>query len=109
VSRRILIIDPRARDQLTEAFSWWADHRSSEQAGRWLAGIERAISRLEENADQHPLAAESRRFPEEVRQLNFGLGRRPTHRILFSIRRDSIYVFSVRHVAQGEIHPDDLS
>ena len=91
-----------------DAFSWWAKHRSSEQAGRWLAGIERTINRLEENADQHPLAAESPRFPEEIRQLNFGLGRRPTHRVLFSIRPKSIYVFSVRHVAQGTIEPDDL-
>ncbi len=108
MSQLALVLDPRVYDQLDEAYLWWAKNRSAEQAGRWFRGIEEAINGLVDNPWRHPVAIENDRFSHELRQLLFGLGRRPTHRILFTIRPDSVYVLAVRHVAQDAIEPDDL-
>lgn len=102
-----VIIDPKARDQMEAAYRWWAENRSQEQASRWLRGIERKISTLSSGAARHGLAPENDAFSIEVRQTLFGLGRHPTHRILFTIRDDSIYVFAVRHVAEDAVQSDD--
>ena len=47
-------------------------------------------------------------FPFEVRQMTYGLGSRPTHRALFVIRPDMVYVIAIRHLAQRAVSPDDL-
>lgn len=103
-----VIIAPRVEAEFDDIYQWWALNRSVEQAGRWQRGIEKAILGLSKNAQLHALAPENSTFPIEVRQLLFGLGRRPTHRVLFTIRPEAIYVFELRHVAQGTIGPDDL-
>lgn len=103
----VRVID-RAVEQLEKNYRWWAKHRSQPQAARWYNGFLDAILALEENPQQHPLAAESADFPYEVRELHFGLGSRPTHRALFTIRPDCVAVFSIRHAAQGPASPDNL-
>ena len=35
--------------------------------------------------------------------------RRPTHRIIFTVADDVVLVLAVRHVAQDELQPDDLT
>ena len=100
---------PAAKRRASENALWWATHRSAEQAGRWLDGLDRAIESLETTATRHPLAAESERFPFDLRQLNYGLGSRPTHRVLYEIRGDEVLVLTVRHLAQRELNPEDLA
>ena len=39
--------------------------------------------------------------------LVYGVGRRPTHRAVFTVRSDLVLVLRVRHLAQKEISPDD--
>lgn len=104
----LVIIDPRACEQLDEAYEWWADNRSAEQAARWYNGISVRLSDLAENPEQFPLAAEDYAFPFEVRELHYGLGSKPTHRALFTIRPGEVYVFCIRHVAQRPLTPEDL-
>ena len=103
-----VVLNRRAERQLDEAFTWWAKRRSAEQAARWYRGFLGSLLDLEQNAASYPLAPENHRFPFEVRQMLFGLGSRPTHRALFTIRPNVVLVFSIRHLAQRWITLDDL-
>lgn len=103
-----LVVLPRAKRQLSDAALWWADHRSLAEAARWLEKIEAAIQNLASDAERYSLARESAAFDFELRQMNFGVSRRPTHRVLFSIENDSVIVYAVRHLAQQDLTPDDL-
>lgn len=98
----------QAESQLDEAKQWWSQHRSPEQAARWYSGFSDAIFSLERNPQRCILAAENASFPYEIRELHFGLGSRPTHRAVFTIRPEIILILAVRHVAQSDIEPDDL-
>jgi hypothetical protein len=108
VSLLPLVFHPRVYDQLDETYLWWAKHHSAEQAGRWFRGIEEAMNGLKVNPERHGFAAENDRFPIGIRALLFGLGRRPTHRVLFTIRPDCVFVLTVLHVAQDAVQLDDL-
>jgi plasmid stabilization system protein ParE len=103
---RVALTD-RAYEELDQACSWWANHRSSEQALRWYNGFIRAIQTLSEDPARCVLAAESDLFPYELRQLNYGLGNKPTHRAVFTIRPDLVLVLRIRHLAQQAISLDD--
>lgn len=95
-----VLIQPRAKQDLLAAAAWWAEHRSPEQAARWYDGFLAAIESLSENPARHPLARENGKFPYELRELHYGLGRRPTHRAVFTIRSEAVVVLTVRHTAQ---------
>ena len=41
--------------------------------------------------------------PYEIRQLNFGLGSKPTHRLVYAIRRDRVVILRVRRLAQQSL------
>ena len=103
-----LVLSDRARDQLEAACRWWAENRSVEQAERWYDGFAEVLSSLRENPERCPHSPEDHLFPFDVRQLNYGLSGKPTHRALFTIRSDMVYVFSIRHLAQKPVTPDDL-
>ncbi len=100
-----VILQREAEEQIVASARWWAEHRSAEQAQRWYANILRAIDSLSADAGRYPLAREDEYFPYELRQMNFGLGGRMTHRVLFTIRPDAVLVLSVRHVAQDVWDP----
>ena len=98
----------RAELEIDQAYVWWAENRSAEQAQRWYAGIHAAISDLSASPTRRPLAFENDDVDYELRELHFGLGRLPSHRALFTIRADTIFVLSVRHVAQEPLSVGDL-
>ena len=93
---------------MERAYSWWAEHRSADQAARWYNGFMNRLLTLESNPARCPLAPENDSFPFEVHNLLYGLSNKPTHRALFTIRPDMVYVFAIRHAAQQPITPDDL-
>jgi plasmid stabilization system protein ParE len=97
-----------ARQDLQEQHDWWAEHRSAEQAARWYQQFFRALLQLEEAPTKFSLAAESGVWPFEIRQLNFGIGRRPTHRALFRVKNNEVIVLRVRHLAQDSLTTDDI-
>ena len=99
---------PRAIAELRSIVLWWSDHHSTEQAARWLIGMEAAIAGLSNHPEQHPSAFEADSFPFEVRELHYGVKRRKTHRVLFAIRDDIVRVYSIRHLAQDILNADDL-
>jgi plasmid stabilization system protein ParE len=104
---RVRISAPAERD-LREQFAWWAEHRSLEQARRWFEGVCRAINGLAQAPEKRPKAPEDGRWPFAIRQLVFGLGRTPSHRIVFRIDDDQVIVLRVRHLAQDELKVEDV-
>lgn len=94
---------------MQSAFNWWADHRSKRQADRWYAGFSKAIAGLSENPERHCQSRESDRFAYEIRNLPFGVGRRPTHHAVFAIRGEEVVVLTIRHLAQQDLSPDDIA
>ena len=100
-----VFITSRAKLQLAESAHWWAEHRSIDQAAGWLDGFEQAIARLADSPEQHGLARENSLYelPYPVRQLVYGLGTKPTHRAVFEVRGDIVYVIAIRHLAQGDL------
>jgi plasmid stabilization system protein ParE len=52
-----VIVTARARADAVEAFRWKAD-LSHQAAARWYAGLEKAIVKLSELPERHPIAEE---------------------------------------------------
>jgi plasmid stabilization system protein ParE len=102
-------ITAQAECDMRSAYRWWSEHRSKRQADRWYAGLTKAIAGLSENPERHGRSRKSNCFAYEIRELLFGLGRRPTHRAVFTIRGEEILVLTVRHVAQQDLSPDDIA
>ena len=65
------------------------------------------IASLQEKPRRCPFAVESEVFSEEVRQLLYGRSRNK-YRILFTIRKDTVYVLFVRHTSQALLTEDDI-
>ncbi|MCG8587494.1 MAG: type II toxin-antitoxin system RelE/ParE family toxin, partial [Pirellulales bacterium] len=87
---------------------WWADHRDVDQAIDWLEGFRNALKTLAENPQHHALAPEDHKFEFSVRQLLYGVGKKPTHRAVFRVRGDKVVVYTIRHLHQQELASDDL-
>jgi len=105
----IVIYTRRAERELLAASQWWAENRSTEQAARWLDGIADKIDSLSTSPQRCLLIAERRTFDIVLRELYFGLGRRPTHRIIFTIGDGYVLVLTVRHLAQDRLRPEDIT
>ena len=99
---------PRAKIQLCNSALWWAEHRSAEQAVRWLEGFEAALQLLSHNPERWPLASEDDAVPFEIREMTYGLGRHKTHRAVFEIRQHEVVVYAIRHLAQDTLNPDEF-
>ena len=105
-----VFVTSRAKQQLAESAKWWAENRCAEQAARWLDGFEKAIAELSIDPQEYPLARESLLYelPHPVRQLHYGSGKRATHRAVFEIRDESVFVVAIRHLAQDDLSPDEI-
>jgi plasmid stabilization system protein ParE len=102
-----IIIEPTAEREIRAAVRWKVEHASGTVAARWYDGLIKKIDTLRRDPSRCPLAAESDRFPEEIRELIHGRGgkRVHRHRILFTIREDAVHVLYVRHTARDEVEP----
>lgn len=96
-----------AESDLRRCTNWWAKYRNSQQAARWLSGFLKKIKGLSKNGDRHPLARENDRYPVEIREVYYGLGNKRTHRAVFTIRPNMVYVIRIQHLAQKDIVPED--
>lgn len=104
---RVVITNAAKRD-LFQTIAWWGEHRSFEQAERWYAKIVPAIDTLAEQPDRCPVSPETDLLPTGLRQLHFGLGRKTTHRIVFTIVGQEVRILRVRHAAQQNLTLDEL-
>jgi hypothetical protein len=74
---------------------------------RGQAQLYKAIDTLQTQPLRCPFAAESDKFPEEIHELLYGKRgkRKHKHRIIFTVREDTVYVLYVRHTARDELEP----
>lgn len=99
-----VIIEPTADRGIREAVRWISEKKSPAAAARWFNGLEKSIQSLRSLPRRCPVAAESDKFAEEIRELLHG-PRSRKYRILFTIREDAVHVLYVRHSAQDEVQP----
>jgi plasmid stabilization system protein ParE len=93
-----------AKADIRQQAQWLREQASPLKSERWLAGLEKALDTLQARPQRCPVAAESDRFPEEIRELLLGK-RKHKHRIIFAIRNDAVYVLYVRHAARDALEP----
>jgi plasmid stabilization system protein ParE len=86
---------------------WLGGEVSPAAAEKWLSGLYKAIDSLQTRPLRCPFAAENDRFPADIRELLYGRSgrRRHKHRIIFTVRDDTVYVLYVRHTARDELEP----
>ncbi len=104
---QVEITEP-AKQDIRENHAWWSRHRSAEQAERWYRGVIAVMYDLADTAEVHAYATESVLREVGVRQVSFGLGRKPSHRVLYAIRGDAVVVYRVRAMKQDRIGSGDL-
>jgi plasmid stabilization system protein ParE len=104
---KVLITGPAKRD-IQESYDWWSGNRSAEQSNRWYVGIHAAVKSLQQHPERCSIALENDLLAQGVRQLLYGLSRRPTHRIVFTIDGDKVVVLRVRHVSQDVLTGADI-
>ena len=94
-----------AEREIRAAVRWKIENVSHAVAARWYDGLIKKIDSLRHRPLRCPLAAENDKFIEEIRELLYGTSgkRRHKHRILFTIRDETVYVLYVRHTAHDEL------
>jgi plasmid stabilization system protein ParE len=94
-------VDIRAQGQ------WLCNEVSPAAADKWLNGLYKTIDTLQTRPSRCPVAAENDKFPEEIRGLLYGKSAKGKHRhrIIFTIRGDTIHILYVRHTARDELEP----
>ena len=108
MSFHVEITGPAKRDMLSN-HGWWSQNRSEEQADRWLVAIDVVIRGLADTANRHAFADETALRKAGIQQASFGMGRRPTHRILYRVEGAEVIVYRVRAFKQDVIGLEDLT
>ncbi len=90
---------------------WWSENRSKEQAREWTRAILTQINGLTETAGQCPRSREDGRegFPFTLFDKLVGLGPGNSHRAVFTIRDDTVFVLAVRSNRQDDLSPNDIN
>jgi len=104
-----LHIARKAEQDRDEIFEWYRQNYSESFAARWYVGVSNAIQRLATNPLRCGIAYENSRFPFELRELLYGRSKKSRHRILFTVKEDTVYVLHIRHSARDEIGEGDFS
>ncbi len=101
-----LEITERARDDADAAYAWMFENISPAYAETWYEGLFKQIATLAKLPARCPVARESRKFPEEIRELIYGKAKHQhKYRILFTIRDDVVVILSVHHSSRKELEP----
>lgn len=103
-----IIISSNAKRDIREIFQWWEEHRSARQAAKWYQTCLRSIESLTQRPERCAKSLEHREFTDTIRDRYFGLGSRPTHRVVFKIKGFRVIVLAVRHHAMRPLLPEDI-
>jgi plasmid stabilization system protein ParE len=99
-------ITARARDGADAAHAWMAEPISPAFAERWYRELFEQIETLTRHPTRCPVAPESRKFPEEIRELGYGkCPHKHKYRIIFAIRDDVVAILYIHHSARKELEP----
>jgi plasmid stabilization system protein ParE len=82
--------------------------RSKQGANSWATAFDKALERLEDNADGCPLALENDLLDEEIREVSFKTRRGLPYRVLFVIRDTTVFVIHVRGPGQDFMQADEI-
>ena len=75
--------------------------RTLQGAHRWFAAYEQAIRDLTKDPERYAVAPENQHYQVKLQQINFGTKpSRPTHRLLYYLDGETIYVVTLRHLHQ---------
>ncbi len=103
-----VVVSPRARIKLLEIATWWGEHRSGEQAALWLDGWRQVWQKLSESPDGFPLIPEHEHLGIDARHFLYWLGRKKTHRAVFTVFENTVIVHTIRHLAQDDLKSSDI-
>lgn len=107
MKRHVIITGPAETDVLSN-HQWWGENRSVDQANRWLEGIYAMMLELSTTAGTHSLATETMLRKAGIKQAPFGLGRRPSHSIIYGMEGQTVIIYRVRAFKQDSLDLDDL-
>lgn len=93
----------RALNDLERATDWWASNRSRDEAARWLPAIEDAIATLTIDPERFPEPDEHGLQGHGLRQLNFGLGPRSSHRVIYRVVGHEVLIVHMRSAARDRL------
>jgi plasmid stabilization system protein ParE len=98
------------KQELTAIADWYRQRSGAGEVGdEWYAGVIAALEGLRDNPEICSIARDSERASVELRELHYGSGKRITHRAIFEIRGDEVRIHAIRHVAQLDLSPDELT
>ena len=89
-----IVVAPPAVVEIAEAAQFITERGYPQTADRWIDAIYETIASLRSSPHRCPLAREDEVFTEELRQLIY-----KSHRIIFTIRGQTVHVLHVRHAA----------
>lgn len=101
---KVEITEP-AKADIQEAYDWWSENRSATQAAEWYERIYEAITTLQSMPERCPHVSDAGLSRSGIRQLLFGIGSRPTHRVVFYFdpEMDTVTILRVRHHGLDEL------
>ena len=103
---------PRFLRQVDAEFEWRERHVSATSADRWYDAVNAALDELADPAafpEGYSLCREAATLGEPLRQKMFGVGRRPTHRLIFRVTAEAVEVLAVRDLRRRDVTARDLS
>ena len=74
--------------------------KTDPQAAEWYDSIYPAINSLSQMPRRCASAREQDMYSGELRQLYFGIGPKATHRIVFTIEDQTVFILAVLHQRQ---------
>jgi plasmid stabilization system protein ParE len=102
-----VLVTRRAQQDLEETRNYIAKY-APETAERWYRDFLEALCTLEVNPQAHPLAAENKDLPMEVRQYLYRTRSGRVNRALFTIVDREVRVLAIRRPGQQSATMDDL-
>lgn len=107
MSHRV-IIQPGAFDDLDEAYEYLSTRYSVQTATAWYNGFLDALYSLSENPLRFGYARENYKFAAEIRQLLYRRHQN-VHHALYTVENDTVRILCIRHSAQRDVRPEDIS
>ena len=95
-------ITPQALNDIEAAYRWIANNLGTTFVKQWYQDLTKAIDSLKVFPNRCAIVHEAEGFDAIVRQRQIG-----KYRILFTVKAETVTVFSVRHVRQQLFPIDD--
>jgi plasmid stabilization system protein ParE len=108
--RYVVRISPTAKRELMTIADWYRLRAGASEVGdEWYSGFIAALEGLRANPRICSIARESDRAAVRLRELHYGSGKRTTLRAIFEIHGEEVRIHAIRHVAQRDVSPDELT